>query len=76
MISCIRAATKQIGNDRANKYCKCTWEGISATIPFEEFIKLGSDQAMSPNATTALRTAVTECGGSAQKLDQQFPKGP
>ena len=53
---------------QAIKYCQCTWEGVSTTIPIEDFLKFERDEAMSPSSNLVLRELVAKCGGRANDL--------
>jgi hypothetical protein len=57
-----------VGADAARKYCDCAFDRISSTIPLDQFVKLDSGEPVRDETTTALKVAVTQCGGSASKL--------
>ena len=61
---CQPEAEKKVGTESARKYCECTFDRISATIPVEEYAKLDSGEQMSPEADASLKVLVTQCGGN------------
>ena len=66
--SCIETTPKSLSKKQAIKYCQCGWEGVSTTIPIEDFLKFERDEAMSPNSDLILRELVAKCGGRANDL--------
>ncbi len=66
--ACFEATPRSMSKNQAIKYCQCTWEGISTTIPIEDFLKFERDEAMSPNSDLILRELVAKCGGRANDL--------
>jgi len=68
MAGCQQEAEKARDAETSRKYCECTFERISATIPVEEYTKLDSGEQMSPDANARLNIAVTQCGGNASNL--------
>jgi hypothetical protein len=68
MSGCQQAAEKERDAATAKKYCECTFERVSSTIPVEEYTKLDMGQEMSPEAKLSLNVAVTQCGGKASNL--------
>ena len=66
--ACVPAANGNMSKNEAIKYCQCTWEGVSTTIPIEDFLKLDREEAMSPNSNVILKKLVTKCGGRANAL--------
>ena len=62
--SCIETKPKSLSKKQAIKYCQCGWEGISTTIPIEDFLKLDRGEAMSPSSNIILRELVVKCGES------------
>jgi len=65
---CIEATPRKLSKNQAIKYCQCTWEGVSTTIPIEDFLKFERGEAMSPSSNLVLRELVAKCGGRANDL--------
>ena len=68
MSQCTADATQRVGADAARKYCDCAFDRISSTIPLDQFVKLDSGEPVRDETTSALKVAVTQCGGSANNL--------
>ena len=66
--NCFEATPRSMSKNQAIKYCQCSWEGISTTIPTEDFLKLDRGEAMSPSSNLILRELVAKCGGRANDL--------
>ena len=65
---CIEATPRKLSKNQAIKYCQCTWEGVSTSIPIEDFLKFERGEAMSPSSNFILRELVAKCGGRANDL--------
>ena len=61
---CIEETPKKLSKNEAIKYCQCGWEGVSTTIPIEDFLKFERGEAMSPSSNIILRELVVKCGES------------
>jgi hypothetical protein len=68
MAQCSAEAVKKVSPEVARKYCECAYERISSTIPVDEWTKLDSGETVRAETTTALKVAITQCGGSAANL--------
>lgn len=68
MAQCSAEAMKKVSPDEARKYCECAYGRISSTIPVDEWTKLDSGEDVRPETTTALKVAITQCGGRGANL--------
>ena len=68
MAGCQPAAEKERDTETARKYCECTFDRVSSTIPIEDYTKLEIGQEMSPEANASLAVAITQCGGNPSNL--------
>ena len=66
--NCFEATPRSMSKNQAIKYCQCSWEGISTTIPIEDFLELDRGEAMSPSSNLIFRELVAKCGGRANDL--------
>jgi len=66
--SCVTEAEKNVTPDEARKYCECTFEKISLTVPVGEWVKFDNSEAVKEETTTALKVAITQCGGNGGNL--------
>ena len=63
--NCGTEAEKNATPDEARKYCECTFERISSTVPVGEFVKFDNGEAVKEETTTAFKVAITQCGGNS-----------
>jgi outer membrane murein-binding lipoprotein Lpp len=68
MAQCSAEAVKNVSAEVARKYCECAFDRISSTIPVDEWTKLDAGETVREETSTALKVAVTQCGGSAANL--------
>lgn len=68
--ACTEGAAEKLGDQKAAaKYCECTFEKISETIPVEEYVKYDLGKDVKEETRTQFNVAVTQCGGDASKID-------
>ncbi|MFM7313688.1 MAG: hypothetical protein ACKO0M_11060 [Cyanobium sp.] len=66
--ACNAEAIKNVTPEQARKYCDCTYDRVSSTVPVAEFVKFDTGETISDAARTSLRVAVAQCGGNANQL--------
>lgn len=66
--TCVAAAIKFQSSEEAKKYCECTFDRISSTVPVDEFVKLDTGDTVKNETTSSFKVAVAQCGGDASKI--------